>query len=178
MESWEIAQKVAESLCAGTEVEKRERLRGSNQHGINTENMVEVALSLPIGTKIGKNNDLLSALQIFPEDDGSDFGSPSLNAEGDLILSVYFPTPYRSAEKFYDNERSQFIGKMARYKIALRIRPYLNSKLRNKLLSKHPDPRHPDEIKWEKHRQAVKDFFNRLIPKKRSKPKRTFNEYL
>lgn len=97
----------------------------------------------------------------------------------ELRIDVHYPLPYKSAERFQKSDRATFINKMTDLHIAKAIRPYIGSGLQlvrlNKLLE---DPRHVDEIKMEKLKSALVDFFKQLIPKRKDKSVSRYRDYL
>jgi hypothetical protein len=119
------------------------------------------------------------AQSLFPFKEGQNWRLESLGANGELKTCVYFPLPYKSAERFPEDERYSFIAKMALFTISTAVLPNLfDGNGRQELAESVPDPRDPSEIEREKRWSKLKSGLSSLLSWRNEKPKRSFNEYL
>ena len=175
MNKFELAEAIAEQLSKREVRIERHKFLGDSRYGIHTKSMLCLQVYIPLVY----TEDLFRLAQsLFPRRDGENLSLHGLGANGELNLSVYFPLPFASAERFAPSERGIFVADMALFQISTIVKGLLGEHSRNTLTTAIPDPRHPDEIKWKKRKDAVVAFFNSLLPKRKKAENRRFQEYL
>ena len=175
LNKFELSEAIAEQLSKRKVRIERRKFLGDFRYGIHTESMLCLQVHFPLVY----TEDLFQVAQsLFPRREGENLSLHGLGANGELHVSVYFPLPYSSAERFAPSERRAFVDNMALFKISTVVKGLLGAHSRNTLAVAIPDPRHPDEIKWENRKSAVVAFFKGLLPKRKKAQNRGFQEYL
>lgn len=177
MDRLEVATAFAMQLYENKPRIEKHIFRGDPSYGVNSKEMLQVRVHLFIPPPHAPN--LFKTIEsLFPHKEGDNFRFYSLFASGEVEVSVYFPVPYKSADRFPEAERGSFCSRMAFYTISNIL---LNSRTGTScesLLKSIPDPRHPDEISWIRKKAAIKYFVKSLVPIRKAKPKRNFKDYL
>ncbi|WP_124302656.1 hypothetical protein [Pseudomonas chlororaphis] len=177
MDRLEIATTFAKQLHDKTLTIEKSIYNADPCYGIKTKQMLHVTVSLSIPPP-HKENLFKTIHSLFPENEGENVRFRSLRPTGDIEIIVCFPIPYKSAERFPVNQRGSFNNDMALYSISKKLLQSLPGMDCEKLLRAIPDPRHPNEIAFEKRKAAVNDFLKRPLRLWKTRTKRDFSEYL
>lgn len=178
MDRRDIAETIANQIISGNVRYERGYLLSDPQFGFYTQKMLKIELYVPLAS-LDHTDTWAEAQSLFSKAEDKTLKSGGLrNQSKELELDVYFPLPYKSAERLPESERREFIINMALFKISEALYVHLSYKDRALLIEKITDPRHPDEIKWERRRNAFISFFKGLVPERKQKTERTYQEYL
>lgn len=173
----ELAAHVLHQLRNGHVDIHRRTIPGDKEFGVETPIMLKLSVIVHVpGLLPGRMFQSMDSL--LPRGRGRAVTLGCYHAPGRMAFDVYFPMPYGPADRHPQQARSTFIARTALYLIAQQVRRACAGDGAQLPPAPH-DPRHPDDVRAQGSRVALRGLLARLWPAARSvENDRTFVEYL
>ncbi|NOS98783.1 MAG: hypothetical protein HOP25_09980 [Methylotenera sp.] len=179
MDKYTVSELLADVIINQNYRIQRDIQYGDTERGIKTKNMCVVGVSFLVPRQ-GHSEFIELAQELFPKIKNQSLSVGKLvNVNKidtlEFTIQVYFPLPYKSAERVTSMKQSEFLSKMSLYLISQVINKYLYGVRLTTLTKVIKDPRSYREIWLRERISLIKTFFKELNA---TKSKRDFNEYL
>jgi len=177
MNKHETAELLANAIIKQQYKVTKNKRQDGEEFGIKTKQLIEVTyhftLQKPIDRTIFSN-----VCEWFPSSKGQRIKAGHLSYQNaELTINVYFPLPFKSAEYFPSEYRSEFISNMGSHLIAERINHYLHGNFLNTFKEVTKDPRHPNELRWRRFRSRIRVFLKNVFGEKPKVHKSKYDDY-